>query len=43
MRGGDGEAYLYYRVEEAPGCCTMRGSEGLARMSQADARKRVVV
>jgi len=32
--GADGETELFFRTEESHWCCTMRGSEGLARMSQ---------
>jgi len=35
--GADGSTELAFSVEEAHWCCTMRGSEGLARMSQYQA------
>ncbi|MBK1879730.1 beta-L-arabinofuranosidase domain-containing protein [Pelagicoccus mobilis] len=35
--GSDGELDLFYKTDESHWCCTMRGAEGLARMSQFQA------
>ncbi|TVQ22891.1 MAG: hypothetical protein EA382_11230 [Spirochaetaceae bacterium] len=32
--GGDGETDLFFKTTESHWCCTMRGSEGLARVAQ---------
>ena len=32
--GGDGEVDLFFKTPESHWCCTMRGSEGLARVAQ---------